>query len=168
MYGILKKIDTVSEWSGKVLSVFLLIITALFIYEVTLRYFFDAPTIWVNQTNAQLFGAYAVLSGAYVFLHKSHVKIDLFYSLLSPRKQAILDAFTYLIFFFSVIILLWYSSKTALHSIIIGEIAPFGLFRPPLYPIRLTIPVAALLLLLQGLRNWIQVLSMAIKGRELT
>ncbi len=45
-----------------------------------------------------LFGFFSVLAGAYVLLHKQHVKIDIIYLQFSPRVRAAIDTVTYMVF----------------------------------------------------------------------
>ncbi len=166
MRRVLNGVDAVSEWTGKVVSMLILFMLSILLLEVTLRYVFDAPTVWAHQASQHLFATYSVLAGAYILLHYQHVKVDVLYSRFSPRKRAILDSFTYLVFFMFVILLLVYGTKQAMHSITIME-GPTPPFIIPMWPLRLTVPIGAFLILLQGLAHYIRVLSMAIRGREL-
>jgi TRAP-type mannitol/chloroaromatic compound transport system permease small subunit len=50
----------------------------------------------------------------------------------------------------------------------VGEVPHVIPFKPPLWPLRASIPLAAALALLQGLANWIRALKLAFTGRELT
>ena len=69
MKRILTIIDSVSEWSGRLISVFSFFLTFFLLYDVIARFAFNAPTIWCHELALHFFGAYAVLSGAYVLLH---------------------------------------------------------------------------------------------------
>ena len=166
MKNLLRGIDSISEWSGKIISVFILIIMVTLLIEITLRYVFNAPTIWAHKTSSQFFGAYSVLAGAYVLLRFQHVKVDIIYQLFSPRKRAAIDSVTSLFFFFFIGLMLVHGWQSALHSIRVGEtgIPPWPVL---IYPLRCTIPIAALFILLQGLAYWIRSLNLAIMGREL-
>ena len=166
MRRVLGGVDTVSEWSGKVVSMLILFMLSILLLEVTLRYVFDSPTVWAHQASQHLFAAYSVLAGAYILLHYQHVKVDVLYSRFSPRKRAILDSFTYLVFFMFVILLLVYGTEQAMHSVTIME-GPTPPFIIPMWPLRLTVPIGAFLILLQGLAHYIRALSVAIRGREL-
>lgn len=113
-----------------------------------------------------MFGVSGLLAGGYVLLHKAHVNLDLLYSRVSRRKQAILDLITAPIFFFIMVLFIWkgmdftlISWKTLEHSS-----SPWG---PPFYPVKTVIPIAVLLLLLQGMAKFIYDLFFVIKGKEL-
>jgi len=166
MKRVLGGIDTISEWSGKVVSIAAPVIMCLLIFEVTLRYVFNAPTIWAHETSQHFFGALTILVGAYVLLHGLHIRVDVIYMRFSPRARAILDSVTFLCFFLYVIVMLVHGWEIALRSVGAMETTktPFG---SPLWPLRLTVPIGVFLILLQGLAQWIRTLHMAVTGREL-
>lgn len=166
MRRVLGGVDTVSEWSGKVVSMFIFLMIGILLWEITLRYVFNAPTIWGHESCQHLFGSYSVLAGAYVLLRFQHVRVDVIYGRFSPRGRAILDLVTYLIFFLFVGLMLWYGVKMGWHSVKIMEYS-FSPWGPPIYPFKLTVPIAAFLILIQGLAHFIRALSMAIRGKEL-
>ena len=167
MRYLLTGIDGVSEWSGKILRVLIFVMIFVLIYEVTSRYLFKAPTFWAHETTQHLFGFYSVLAGAYVLLHFEHVKVHVIYERLSSRAKAIIDSITSLIFFLFVVAMLVYGWRMAWHSLMIMEVSETP-FAPPMYPLKLAIPVAAFLILLQGLAHFIRSLHMAIKGKSIT
>lgn len=166
MRRVLGGVDTVSEWSGKVLSMLIIIMISILLLEITLRYVFNAPTIWAHETCQHLFGSYSVLAGAYVLLHFQHVKVDVVYMRFPPRGRAILDLVTSLLFFLFIGLMLVYGVRMGWLAVKVME-SSFSPWGPPIYPLKLTVPVAALLILLQGLAHFIRSLGMAIRGREL-
>lgn len=168
MRRVLGVVDIVSEWSGKLVSVLIFFMIGILLLEVTLRYVFVAPTIWAHELTLHLFGAYSVLAGAYVLLHHQHVKVDVVYSRFSPRGRAIIDSVTYLLFFLFIGILLWYGTEIAWRAVEIRQTVSPSPWASPLWPLKLTIPIAASLILAQGLAHFIRALKMAITGKELT
>ena len=159
-------IDSISNWSGKAISFLLLVIIAVLIYEVVLRYFLNSPTFWAHETTQQMFGVYSILLGAYTLCHFGHVNMDVLYSRLSVRRKALLDVFTSAFFFFWCGVLLIYGTKFAVKAISIWEHSstPFG---PPVWDIKLMIPLGALLIILQGLAKFFRDLNIALTGRAL-
>jgi TRAP-type mannitol/chloroaromatic compound transport system permease small subunit len=75
--AIAKRIDAVSNWVGKIFSYLVLPLTALIVFEVITRRFFNAPTIWTFELSNFLFGSHFMLVAAYGLLYKAHVSIDL-------------------------------------------------------------------------------------------
>jgi len=159
-------IDAISEKIGKVVSFLILILSFALVYEVVARYVFNKPTQWAHELGMFMFGSACMLAGAYVLLHKAHVNLDLLYSRVTRRKQAILDLITAPVFFFVTILIIWYGMDFALNSWKILEISSSP-WHPPYYPVKTIIPIAALLLLLQGVVKFIRDLFFVIRGREL-
>ncbi len=165
MKRLLKTIDGISEWSGKLFAFLLLPGVAVLVYEVGARHLFDAPTIWAHGTSQRIFAVYYFIGGAYISLHLSHIAMDVIYSRFSLRTRAILDVIGFLLFFAFCGVLLWWGSEYAWTSIKHGE-ADNTPFRAPLYPVKLMIPLGALMILLQELAQLWRHLFIAITGRE--
>ena len=143
-------IDNVNERVGNLLSYFLFFFFMLLLLEVILRYFFNSPTVWANELAQMLFGAYEILAGGYIMRTGGHVNVDILYSRLSRKSRAGLDIFTSLLFFLFCAMLLIYGGSLAWDSLSRFEHSQSA-WNPPLYPAKLMIPLAAVLLLLQGL-----------------
>ena len=153
--AFLKTIDAVNDRVGNLLSYFLFFFFALLFMEVLLRYFFNSPTVWANELAQMLFGAYAILAGGYILRYGGHVNVDILYSRLSRKSKAGLDIFTSILFFLFCGMLLIYGGSLAWDSLTRFEHSQSA-WNPPLYPAKLMIPLAALLLMLQGLAKLIQ------------
>ncbi len=163
---LLRGIDAINERTGKVLSILIVCLTGILCWEVLLRYGFNAPTIWAHETSCHIFGMYSVLGGGYVLLHHGHVKSDVFYARLSPRGRAIFDLVTFPLFFALLGIIFVEGTSMALRSIAVREVT-VSFLHSPVYPVKTCIPIAAFLMLLQGLAHCIRSFAMAIKGKEL-
>ena len=151
----LKFIDAVNDQVGNFLSYFLFFFFLLLFMEVILRYFFNSPTVWANELAQMLFGAYAILAGGYILRTGGHVNVDILYSRLSKKSRAALDIFTSILFFLFCGMLLIYGGSLAWDSLSRFEHSQSA-WNPPLYPAKLMIPLAALLLMLQGLAKLIR------------
>jgi TRAP-type mannitol/chloroaromatic compound transport system permease small subunit len=158
MQGFIRRVDQINEWIGKVLLWLPWMITAIIIWEVVGRYFFNKPTIWAHELSLMVFGALSMVGGAYAHKYRAHVNMDLFYARLSPKGKAILDLITFPFFLIFCGVILWKGWEFAWRSIIIWEYSQSN-WEPLLWPIKLTIPVGALLLILQGLSNLISDLA---------
>jgi TRAP-type mannitol/chloroaromatic compound transport system permease small subunit len=100
-----------------------------------------------------LYGSQFMLAAAYTLLEGGHIRTDVFYERWSARTRAIVDALSYVLFFFpGMLFVLYAGAVVAWESWQIRERA--GAF--PLYPMKAVIPVAAGLLLLQGLSELIK------------
>jgi len=166
MRRVLRGIDAISDWSGKLVSVLILFMMVVLLTEITLRYVFNAPTSWAHESSQHMFGAFSMLAGAHVLLHFQHVRVDVIYSRFSPRGRAILDSVTYLLFFLFCGLMLKYGIEYATMAVKIKEMS-FSPWGPPIYPLKCAVPLAAGLILLQGVAHYIRFLHKAITGREL-
>ncbi|PIE46020.1 MAG: C4-dicarboxylate ABC transporter permease, partial [Gammaproteobacteria bacterium] len=72
-------LDKVIEWIGEKLSVVFLLIVAITFYEVSMRYIFNSPTIWVHELAMFLGGSLFVVGGAYALANDKHVRVVLIY-----------------------------------------------------------------------------------------
>ena len=162
---ILRVVDRISEWSGKGISFLLLAIVALIVYEVFLRYVLNSPTLWNMELVSFSFGVLWVIGGAYALLTATHVKMEVVYARFGTRGKAILDLISAPLFFLIIVVLLWQGWESALRSIARLE-HTMSLWAPPVYPIKMVIPLGALLLLLQGSAKWIRDLITATTGKE--
>jgi TRAP-type mannitol/chloroaromatic compound transport system permease small subunit len=124
---------------------------AVTFFEVVSRYVFGAPTKWVLAFNQRLFGFYFIIGGAYGVLTKSHVCVDICYKRFPAPLKALVDIVIHpaLIFIISLAFM-WYGGRLALDSLRILELdysSPFF----PIYPVKVMIPLAGFLLMLQGI-----------------
>lgn len=165
---IVRVIDTISEWSGRVVAWLIIPLMVGTTYEVFARYLFNAPTIWAYDTSYMLYGSHFMLGAAYTLLKGGHIRTDILYQKWSPRTQGRVDALLYLLLFFpGMIFFLWMGAQEGVQSMLIGERSDATPWRPILYPLKLVIPVTALLILVQGVSELIKSAHLALKGRPL-
>ena len=164
MKRLLKIIDSISEWSGRLFAYLLWPGVAVLVYEVVARYVFNAPTIWAHGMTQRIFAIYYFICGAYISLNRDHITMDIIYNSFSLRKRAILDIVAFIFFFAFSGVLLWYGSRYAWTSLI--RLEPCNTpFRAPLYPVKMIIPIGALLIILQELAQLWRNLYLAITGK---
>lgn len=148
-------IDAVSERVGKGISFLVILMVLLLVYEVIMRYAFNNPTVFAHETSLFLYGSTGMLAGAWVLRHDGHVRMDAIYGRLPLRTRAIIDLATAPLFFLLVGVVLWTGWDMAYFSVKVNEHTqtPWG---PPYYPLKLAIPLSALLLLFQGIAKFIR------------
>ena len=164
--SILHTIDTISDRVGKTLSWLLLALVFILVYAVVMRYIFNDPAIWAHETSLFIFGSVGVMIGAYVLRHKGHIRMDLFYNMLSPRKRAIVNCITAPFFFFLMVLLIWYGWELADWAIKTGKVTD-SMWHPVLWPAKLALPIGCSLLLMQGTADFVRDLYLAVRGRSI-
>jgi TRAP-type mannitol/chloroaromatic compound transport system permease small subunit len=153
-----KWVDGLNEAVGKWISYLIIPLTFIVFYEVILRYIFNAPTLWAWDVNMYLGGLMLILGGGYGHLHKAHVLVEVFLEKMSPKQRALLDLIASPLIFFPLAILVWYGWESAWHSIVIKENYT-SLWEPPIYYLRMAIPVGGALFLLQAISRFISDLA---------
>lgn len=143
-------IDKLSDITGKVICFFVIGSMGVVLYEVFMRFVLNASQVWAAEMSMFFFGPLFTLVGAHTLLHKGHVGMDLFYRKWSPKTQAIVDIVTFIFFLIFVGVLLWKGSDLAWRAIKFHQKSDSA-WGPPLWPIKLMIPLGAFLMLLQGL-----------------
>lgn len=166
--AILKRIDFLSEWSGKSISWLILALIFALTYDTFMRYLFRAPTMWAYDISYMLGGTVMLTGMAYVTLHRAHVRVDIIYMRLSERVKRVIDVVLMAGFFFP----LWFfvlqrSVARAIWSFHSKEFSEVGFWRPIMWPFRWMIPVALALLILAGLSWFIHDLYLLAKGKKL-
>lgn len=158
-------VDAINEWVGDKDSWLIIVLVGIVVTEVIARYGFNRPLIWPHELSIFIFGAYMILAGGYVLLHRGHVNVDIFQRRFSLRTRAIMDLGTSAFFFLFCSLLVWKSTEMAWRSLMLRE-ATQSVWAPPVYPIKIIIPIAAFLLLTQGLAKFIRDFSIAITGKQ--
>jgi TRAP-type mannitol/chloroaromatic compound transport system permease small subunit len=160
-------IDSINIRFGWFVAFLMVPMIGIVVGEVIMRYFFNHPTVWAYELSLFTFGSFFVLAGAYTLAVRGHVSVDILYSHLPLRGRAILDVVTCTLFFLFIGLLLKESGIATLTSWQIAERTNSD-WHPIYYPVRTTLPIACVLLLLQGLAKLIRDLHIAITGKELT
>jgi len=168
MRTIVRVIDCTSGGMGKVISWACVVLVGVLVYEVTARYVFNAPTIWVSEIAPMLGATIVALGWAYTHLHNGHVRVDVFYSHLSVRAKAITDVVCSLLFFFPLLIILIYAAADhTWFAWSIGEVFKGTILYPPTWPLRAVIFLGLSLFALQGVALFIRDLHLLIRNNPL-
>ena len=163
---VLKVIDSISDWSGKISSFLIIVITGVILFEVIARYIFAKPTIWAFEISLSLYGIYVALLGAYVLVTGGHVNVDILYARFSPRTRAGVNLFSWLIFFLWCGVLVWIGWIRGWESLMIRE-SESTAFGCPIYPVKFSLAVGGSLLFLQGLAGYIRNIYTFITGKKI-
>jgi TRAP-type mannitol/chloroaromatic compound transport system permease small subunit len=148
----IRTVDQISYWSGKAFAWLIVALTLVVSLEVFKRYILNAPTAWIFDFNNMLYGTLFMMCGAYTLAAAGHVRADFVYIYLKPRAQASVDLALYFLFFLPGILGLIYAGYDfAALSWQIGEHSTVTAEGPPVYHFKAIIPIAGVLVMLQGL-----------------
>ena len=150
-------IDGVSTWLGKAAAWLIVALMAVVCVEVFKRYIMNMPTAWIFDADNMLYGTAFMLCGAYTLAQNAHVRGDFLYSSMRPRMQAWLDIALYAVFFFPGIAALIYAGADyAADSWRIAEHSTVTAEGPAVYPFKTIIPIAGVLVMLQGIAEMVR------------
>jgi TRAP-type mannitol/chloroaromatic compound transport system permease small subunit len=147
IYGI----DQLSKTVGHAFAWCIVILTLGTCYEVFMRYFLNDPTSWAFDMSYIMYGAVFYMAGAYTLSRGGHVRADMFYRLLSPRRQAAIELALYILFFFpGILALVVAGGAYGFESMKIGEVSVNSPAGVPIWPLKMMIQFGAALIALQG------------------
>ena len=158
-------IDKINRWVAVAMTALIIPLLVLTMYEVIMRYVVGKPPLWGSQGLLLLWFPVALLAGGDVLRIKGHVKLDLIYSLWSPRGQAISEVVTFAAFLLFAGVLSVVAIEAAWKSTAMRELHMYWAWHGPVYPKRIVIAVGAVLLFLQGLAEFVRNL-LTILGRK--
>ena len=168
MLKAIRILDSISLWSGRIVAWLIIPMVLSLVYEVVARYVFDAPTAWAYDMTFMLYGSFFMIGSAYTLYKKGHIRTDSYYGGWSVRTQGWVDTVCYLLLFFPpLIFFLVVGWDFFLKSWGQGERIVTSPWMPVVYPFKLAIPVATLLLLLQGASEFMKSVWAALKGERL-
>ncbi|MDA8586046.1 TRAP transporter small permease [Rhodobacteraceae bacterium] len=93
----MRRSDLASVFIGRVTMMLIVLLTGVMIYEVLLRYVFEAPTLWANELSLWLAGFVFLCAGLYAMQQRSHIRIYLLYDLCPRWMQRLFDCISTLL-----------------------------------------------------------------------
>jgi TRAP-type mannitol/chloroaromatic compound transport system permease small subunit len=151
-----KGIDTFTTKQGEITSMLIFPLLGVVIYEVIMRYGFNAPTTWGFEATAFLYGMHYMFGISYTDVKKAHVQVDIFSSLAPKKVQAALAALTTLVLFLPVMIAMTISASKFAISSVEGLERNSTSWAPIIYPFKIIMALCFAMLLLQGISNLIK------------
>lgn len=149
MLKLARAVTRLNIWIGKVAAWLIVPIFLLLMADVIMRYLVGSAAIWTAEFAQLIFGAYAVIAGGYLLVERAHVNVDIIYGKFSRANKAVVDLATSFLFFLFLTVLIWQGVDMAWDSAAKFERSS-SLWNPHVWPVKVVIPVAAVLLLLQG------------------
>ncbi len=161
-------IDTFTDLTGSIFAWLSVPLVAAVTYEVIARYLFDAPTVWAFDATYMLYAALFMLGAAYALHKGAHIRTDFFWENFTPRTKGLINSISYIVFFFPSFIALGVIGYIeASYALQINETSEQTPWRPILWPFKFIVPLACLLLLIQGFSEFLKSFYMARTGVEL-
>jgi TRAP-type mannitol/chloroaromatic compound transport system permease small subunit len=154
-------IDALTEQLGQWLKWLILFSSLISAFNALMRYTINySSNAWL-EIQWYMFGAAFLLGAGYALKHEEHVRVDIFFSKMTPKQQAWLDVFGGIFFLMpTAVIIAWMSIPMVRNSIAIMEHSsdPGGLLR---WPIKICIPLGFVFLAVQGVAEIIKKFAVA-------
>ena len=90
--------DRISNVTGKLTSWLTLLMVLVTVVVVVMRYIFDAGFVWMQESVTWMHAAVFMLGASYTLLHDDHVRVDIFYRKMTPRRRGWVDLAGVLLF----------------------------------------------------------------------
>lgn len=85
------KLDRLSVFIARVTMIMIMLLVGVMMYEVILRYAFEAPTLWANELSLWIAGFTFLCAGIYAMQQRSHIRIFLLYDVMPRNVQRLFD-----------------------------------------------------------------------------
>lgn len=162
MNKIIKAIELMSEFAGKLAYYLIIPLTLIVFYTIIMRRFFGNYPDWGFESTIFLFGIMILLSGADTLRTKGHISVDIIQQYIKGKPAQVLNVFITGLIIVIAVLLMWKGIDLSLESTMIQERSAHQTsFNPPIWWFKWFIPLAGLLLLLQALVELYKVI-----GRE--
>jgi TRAP-type mannitol/chloroaromatic compound transport system permease small subunit len=159
-------IDVFSDWTGKIVCLMVVPIIFVMVYEVIARKFFIAPTLWSFDISRMLYGMSFMLGAAYALMRGLHIRADFLYRGFSERTQGRVDLVLYIFLFMPGMLFLLYAGyEFALKSVLQGERAGDSTWAPVVWPVKVSLALGVLFLVIQGISEILKAWYAATRGK---
>jgi len=152
-----RRIDWFQERLGRAVSWLMFAMVAVVFCDVVFRYLFNRSSVFTQELEWHLFGIVYLLAAGYTFLYDEHVRVDILYAKLSPRKKAWVDfVLIFVMLVPSCLLVVYTSIPFVRNSFVVNEGSPDPGGIPLRWALKSVIIIGFLLLLLQGLSEAIK------------
>ena len=162
-------INRFSEALGKLSALLFILLICTVFYDVVMRYVFNDVSIGMQELEWHLYAAIFLLAIPYTLYKDGHVRVDIIYDNLKPRKQAWIDILGTLFFLIPFSILVTkYGIDFTIESFELGERSgdPGGL--PFRWFIKAVIPFAFFSITISGIGLLLKSISRLRNNDEVT
>ncbi len=120
MNALLRAVDRVNQFIGLSVCHLYLICAAVTVYEVAMRYFFNAPTQWAFEVVMVVCASAWALSGSYITMRRSHIAITVIYERFTGKFKWWVDLFILVLSLAAMSLFvysLWEPMESAIHGL---------------------------------------------------
>ena len=160
-------ITKANTFIARVVSYLIYPIIFVIVIEVFFRYILKAPTPYTYDLSWMMYGTMIFLGGAYALADNVHVKADIIYNSLKRKAKLVIDVLCYPAFFFTTVAALIYSTYILMaNAWAFNEISRMTSWGPPTGPVRTILFISFVILGLQGIVKFGELIRDAVKGGD--
>lgn len=148
-----KYVDAMNRAVGRFAMYLFFVLAAILLYATLSRVLLGVPINWAIEMSQFVLSAYYLLGGAYTMQLDGHVRMDLIYGRLAPRKRAVTDAVTILFVIF-YLVFLFAGGVSATNYAIVYKQQNYSSWAPLLWPVKTVMTIGILLMLLQHISQF--------------
>ena len=153
-----RRIDTLLDQIGRATSYIWLVLLAVVVVNVVLRYAFSEGRIELEELQWHLYSIGFLLGMSYAYKADSHIRVDVLHERMQPRTQAWIEFYGILLFLLPFIsLVLIYALPFVYSSWNLNEISPSPGGLPMRWLIKAFLPIGFFLLLLAVISRLIRV-----------
>lgn len=150
--GFVRFAEAVNDYIGRAVAWLTLATVLICATVVIIRYALHTGYVWMQELYVWTHAAAFMLGAGYTLMANKHVRVDIVYARVSPKRQAWLDLLSTLVFLFPwVILLAYYAWPYVITSWELWETSSQVGGMPGLYVMKTIILAFAGLMFLQGL-----------------
>ena len=153
-------VDGINRFVGRGCMYLIFVMMGVLLYSAVSRFFFNHPLLWAVEFSQFVMAAYFMVGGGFALLVGSHVRMDVFYSKWTRKKQARMDVAT-TIFLFAYLALLLYGCCTSAWYSIVFHQHNNSAWAPALAPIKIIMGCGIVLTILQAFSEFFKALAFA-------
>ena len=105
-----KFFDKFAYYLGNLTGVLMVLMMINVFYDVIMRYFFNTSSIAMQEMEWHLFSVVFLLGISYALNQDGHVRVDIIYDKIDPKKQALINIIGAFVFLIPFAILIGFSS----------------------------------------------------------
>jgi len=153
-----RAIDFVTDIAGMTSGWSILFVGLIILYEVMMRAFFKAPTIWVTDISTYALVWFCFMTAAYGLKSGSHIEVDVLTHSLPPRAKSIMNLVSIALVFIYVVIFAYFGWQMVLESYERHQATP-NLLHFPVWLIQLGLGIGTTVLVFQTMRVAAKIIS---------
>lgn len=107
---LVRCIDAVNEWLGRGVAWLALAMVLVQFVIVIMRYVFGLSVLVMQESIWYMHSIVFLVAAGYTLLHNGHVRVDILYGNVGPRKKAMIDLIGVIAILLPVCVMIWWVS----------------------------------------------------------